>query len=102
MSKKIKLYNILNSPIEIPTNDFEAYNSQPKFRFLYNKILLCEYQNIPHNPMPIKPDLYPVILKPIINLYGMGLYSKKILSEEEFNDNYLSVNFWMEYFEGEH
>lgn len=102
MGKYNKLYNILECDIDIPINDIDAWNKYPEYNYLYNKMELCKYQNIKSSPMPIIPDNYPVIIKPIINLYGMGLNIKKINNINQFNDNWLNNNFWMEYLDGEH
>ena len=58
----------------------------------------CEFQGIEHAPMPIEPSTYPVIIKPIINLYGMGLNIIKVNNQEEFYDNWYNNNFWMKFF----
>lgn len=102
MSKYYKIYDILKCDIEIPTNDINAYNMYPKYNFIYNKIFICNYQGIDNAPMPIEPTNYPVIIKPIINIYGMGLNVIKINNEDEFYDNWLNNNFWMEFIEGKH
>lgn len=102
MGKYNKLYKLLKCEVDIPINDLDAWMMYPNHRWVYNKVMLCEYQNIDHAPMPIKPKKYPVILKPIINLYGMGLNIKKINNEKDFNDSWYSNNFWMEFLEGEH
>ena len=88
MSKYKKLYDVLKCPhnVKIPINDLQAWKhpkNQP-YKWIYNKLRLCEYQNIPCAPMPIQPKTYPIISKPIINLYGMGLNTVKIESEKDF------------------
>jgi hypothetical protein len=102
MGKYNKLYDVLKCPIDIPINDMDVWNMYPEYRWLYNKMNLCEYQKIKHAPMPIEPKEYPIILKPITNLYGMGLNIKLLNNEKEFYDNWYSNNFWMEYFTGNH
>lgn len=102
MGKYKKIYNILNCPIDIPINDLNAWEKYPEYRWIYNKIILCEYQDIKCAPMPIEPDNYPVILKPIINLYGMGLNIRVLKNENDFYNVWYSNNFWMEFIEGEH
>ena len=106
MSKYNKLYDILHCDIDIPNNDLAAWKKYPQFNWIYNKLDLALFQNIKAAPMPIKPSKldcdFPVILKPIINLYGMGLNSKKINNLDEFFDHWHSNHFWMEFFEGVH
>ena len=86
----------------IPKNDLEAWMMYPEYNFLYNKMFICKFQNIKHYPMPIYPNTYPVVIKPIINLMGMGLNAIKINSEIEFESHLSNNHFWSEYFEGEH
>lgn len=102
MTKYKKIYHILKATIDIPINDLDAWKKYPQYNFLYNKINICEYQNIKHAPMPIEPENYPVIIKPIINIYGMGLNVIKINSSDEFYEQWHNNNFWMEYLEGDH
>ena len=102
MGKYNKLYKLLKCDIDVPINDLDAWTKYPDYRWVYNKIMLCKYQNIDHAPMPIKPPKYPVILKPIINLYGMGLNIKKINNDKDFSDSWYSNDFWMEFLEGVH
>ena len=106
MLKYNKIINLLNDKEKsrnlIPTNDIIAWEKYPKYNWIYNKLELCKFSNIKSAPMPVEPTNYPVIIKPITNLYGMGLNIKKINSKEEFYENWFSNNFWMEFFEGEH
>lgn len=88
--------------MKIPKNDVNAWELYPDHRWIYNKLLLCEYQGIPCAPMPIKPINYPVVIKPIVNLYGMGLDAVKVNNLEEFEGHWLSTKFWSQYFRGEH
>lgn len=103
MAKYHKLYNILKCPshIKIPTNDTDAWKKYPQYRWVYNRLELAQFQFVENAPLPIKPSKYPIIVKPIINLYGMGLNIKKINNEKEFDKIWYNNNFWMEFFEGE-
>jgi hypothetical protein len=86
----------------IPKNDLEAWMMYPEYNFLYNKMFICKYQNIKHYPMPIYPNKYPIVIKPIINLMGMGLNAIKINNDKEFNQHLNNNHFWCEYLKGEH
>lgn len=100
--KEIKKYFMIDSNKIIPKNDIEAWNKYPEYNFLYNKMFIAEFESIKNGPMPIEPNSYPVVSKPIINLYGMGLSSNIINTKKEFYNNWLSTNFWSEYLKGEH
>ncbi len=102
MGKYSKIYDLLECKIDVPINDMDAWQKYPKHRWIYNKAMICQYQGISYAPMPIEPKKYPVIIKPIINLYGMGLNIIKVNNKDEFYDNWYNNNFWMEFLEGEH
>ena len=63
-------------------------------------MFICTYQNILHASVPVTPTTYPIVVKPIINLYGMGIDSSKINNTDEYKQIWNSTLFWMEYFEG--
>lgn len=97
--------------IDIPTNDFQAwtYNKNKPYLWIYNKIQICQSQNIPCAPIGVKPDscLFPVIVKPITNLYGMGYHAYRFNTVEEYQKdirNVLSLPgmFWSPFFTGIH
>jgi hypothetical protein len=86
----------------IPTGDSEAWLYFPDHRHIYNKLWVAESQGIPCGPMGIYPEHYPVIFKPIINLYGMSRGVKKINNDIEYDENIHDGFFWEEFFNGDH
>ena len=84
----------------LPKNDIDAWSLYDEYNFVYNKMFICQYQNIPHAPIPVTPKKFPVIVKPIINLYGMGMCSMKVNNVHEYNKLWNNTSFWMEYFDG--
>lgn len=104
MSKFKKLYDILHCDIEISINDLDAWIKHEKYNWVYNRLKIAKFQNIKCAPMPIEPDKndFPIIIKPIINLYGMGLNVKKVKNLDEFYDHWNKNGFWMEYLNGDH
>lgn len=97
--KKILLY-MENKYPNIPTNDKEAYMIFENYNDLYNKLLLSKLQNLDAAPVGITPIEFPVIIKPIINLYGMSNGLKKINNIEEFRKEYNYGMFWQKYLDG--
>jgi len=88
--------------IIIPTDDPESYVLHPLFRWVYNKLLICETQQLEHGPHGIKPLFFPVFSKPIYNLRGMGIGSRILHTKEEYDLYQQPGHLWMELLEGEH
>ena len=62
--------------VVIPTTDEVAYQSFKDFRWVYNKMVICHTQKIPHGPLGTTPTEFPVcVKKPIYNLFGGSIGS---------------------------
>ena len=84
----------------IPTNDKDAYQTFIKYSEVYNKLLISQLQKLDCSPSGIIPNEYPVIVKPIINLYGMSNGYLKINNYDDFiKDRYIGM-FWQKYLDG--
>jgi hypothetical protein len=88
--------------LAIPTDDGDSYELFPKHRWVYNKLLICETQDIEHAPHGLPPSHYPVFSKPIYNMRGMGAGSKILRSREEYEREQAPGHMWMALLEGEH
>lgn len=101
---KTEIKNKFNINIDdyCPKNDEDAWLLYPNYNFIYNKIFICQIQNLSYAPMPILPNKYPVVIKPIINLMGMGINAIKINNAEEFLVHYNNSHFWSEFIYGTH
>ena len=95
---KINKLNLSN----IIMNDIEAWTKYRDYHHIYNKIWIAESQNILCGPMGLYPEIYPIIFKPIINLFGMSRSFKIIKDKEEYNNNLQDGLFWMDYLSGNH
>lgn len=91
--------------------DIQAYIRFPTHNFVYNKLDLIQKQNIPCAPSGVypSPTHYPIVMKPIINLFGMSRDTIKIEKDDAYtkqihNPNHPSSpsNFWMPFIEGNH
>jgi hypothetical protein len=85
----------------ISTNDIDSYIKNPENNWIYNKLELSKRQNLSSAPWPIIPSKYPIIIKPMINLYGMSRGFEKINNMNQ----YLSLEnkdgyFWQKYLSG--
>ena len=86
----------------IPTDDLDCYVLYPVFRWVYNKLLICEKQDLCHAPHGIEPPAFPVFSKPIYNLRGMGVGSRFILTKEDYDLRQQPGHLWMVLLQGEH
>ena len=84
-----------------PTNDISSWIKYNEYNFIYDKLSLAQLQNLDCAPLPIIPTIFPVIVKPIINLYGMSRGLKKINNYEEFILIKENGYFWEKYLDGE-
>lgn len=88
--------------VSIPTDDEHAYELYPEHRWIYNKLLVCDTQNIDGAPHGVPPPGFPIFSKPIYNMHGMGVGGRVVESEEEFAANIHAGHMWMTLAEGEH
>ena len=88
--------------LTLVTNDFDAWDKFSKYKKIYNKLWLVEKQNIKCGPIGTQPKNYPIIIKPIINLYGMSRGFLKINDEDEYYNNQNDGCFWMPFLDGKH
>jgi hypothetical protein len=86
----------------IPTDDSDSWLLYPEERWIYNKLLICETQGLPHAPHGIAPERYPVFSKPVYNLRGMGTGGQIFRSAADYEAGQQPGHFWMPLFEGEH
>jgi hypothetical protein len=90
------------SDVDIPTDDPDCWNLFPQHRWIYDRLKIAESQGMACGPHGVKPRHFPVFSKPIINLKGMGLGSKLIATEAEWDCAYEPGHMWMELCTGEH
>ena len=88
--------------VRIPTEDFDAYEWNPKHRWVYNKLLIAESQGLACAPHGVVPRSFPVFSKPLINLRGMGAGSRVLASLADYARHETGGHFWMTLLEGEH
>ena len=79
--------------------DYEAWVEHPEYRWMFDRLALAERLGYKCGPHGVWPDEFPVISKPIINLYGMGIGAEVFENDDAFP--YRAGHFWCELFEGE-
>lgn len=98
------LYKGINTPVSlvIPVSDIDAWQLYPKHNWIYNKIEFLKSLDQIVAPLGVTPYEYPVICKPITNLFGMGDGVYIVDNEKQYNKMYHSGYFWMKYAKGRH
>ena len=87
--------------------DWDLWTKKPEYHWVFNKLeiaLLCGHHAGPCPALPSAAGYYCV--RPIYNLYGMGLHAEKIWLETDDNGEVMNKthpgSFWCEWFEGAH
>jgi hypothetical protein len=83
-------------------NDCSAFEKNTSNNWVYNKFYISKLQNIECNVMPIQPNIFPVIIKPIYNLYGMSKDTYKVQNLESFKMYWGHSGFWSKCLTGHH
>jgi len=91
--------------LNVPYRDAKAWLRCPQHNWVYDKLVLAQRCGTPCGPLGVKPKCFPVILKPIVNLGGMGRDAERIDSAEQYAaamNSGAAGRFWMPFFTGEH
>src|SRR6516162_3358433 len=70
--------------VNIPTEDSDAWLWYPDHRWVYDKIAIALSQGLDAGPHGVPPPRFPVFSKPITNLKGMGIASRVLSSQAEY------------------
>jgi len=88
--------------VRVPTEDGDAWLWFPKYKWVYNKLLVAESQGLACGPHGLDPPSFPVFSKPIYNMRGMGAGTRILRSLKEYKHGQRPGHLWMPLFEGEH
>ncbi|HEU0060211.1 MAG TPA: hypothetical protein VFR19_10070 [Hyphomicrobiaceae bacterium] len=86
----------------IPTDDPEAWEWNPRHRWVFDKLQVALSQGLPAGPHGTRPPRFPVFSKPIMNFRGLGAGSRILSSAEDYEANHAPGHFWMTLLEGRH
>jgi hypothetical protein len=101
--KVLKCYEELEDPIvDIPTTDASAWLYYKNENWIYNKLNIALSQNIDCGPIGVTPTKYPIIIKPIYNMFGGGIDARKINNSKELETYRHPGCLWMKWLEGIH
>ena len=99
---RLQYFTHVDTAVDIPTEDSDAWQWYPAHRFVYDKLWLALSQNLEAAPHGVPPQRYPVFSKPIINLRGMGVGSRVLESEVDYVTHCTPGHFWMTLLQGRH
>ena len=68
----------------IPTEDSDAWQWYPAHRWVYDKLAVALSQGLEAGPHGMPPPRFPVFSKPIVNLKGMGVGSRVLRSQADY------------------
>ena len=86
--------------VYIPTTEKEAYQINTKYKWVYTKHQLFESLGESGGPVEIGPPTFPVVIKPMLNLWGEGRNSKIIYNQEEYDFFKQPGQVWQTYYSG--
>ena len=88
--------------VNIPTEDSDAWLWYPDHRWVYDKIAIAQSQGLDAGPHGVTPPRFPVFSKPIINLKGMGVGSRVLHAQAEYEQMLTPGHMWMTLLAGRH
>jgi hypothetical protein len=99
---RLQYFAHVKTAANIPTEDCDAWQWNPKHRWVYDKLAVALSQGLEAGPHGVEPPRFPVFSKPIVNLKGMGVGSRVLHSKDDYERHYRPGHFWMPLLEGRH
>ena len=99
---RLQYFAHVTTAAQIPTEDGDAWLWYPAQRWIYNKLAVALSQGLDAGPHGTPPPRFPVFSKPMINLKGMGVGSRVLKSQADYDEHYAPGHFWMALLEGPH
>jgi hypothetical protein len=99
---RLQYFAHVTTAANIPTEDSDAWQWYPAQRWVYNKLAVALSQGLDAGPHGTIPPRFPIFSKPIINLKGMGVGSRVLHSQADYDKHYTAGHFWMTFLEGAH
>ena len=87
---------------DAPTSDMEAWMAYPSLRWVWDKSAVATLQGVRCGLMPMPPPQYPVVLRPLTNMYGMGWQAYVLHSEDDFAAHWGHTGVWTPLLRGTH
>jgi len=99
---RLQYFGHVTTAANIPTEDSDSWQWYPGQRWIYNKLAVALSQRLDAGPHGTPPPRFPVFSKPIVNLKGMGVGSRVLNSQADYDAHYAPGHFWMTLLQGRH
>jgi len=99
---RLQYFAQVETAANIPTEDSDAWQWYPRYRWVYDKLAVALSQKLEAGPHGTTPPRFPVFSKPIINLRGMGVGSRVLHDNADYERHYVPGHFWMTLLDGRH
>jgi hypothetical protein len=99
---RLQYFSHVTTATNIPTEDSDAWQWYPAQRWIYNKLAVALGQGLDAGPHGTPPPRFPVFSKPIVNLKGMGVGSRVLKSQADYDVHSTPGHFWMTLLKGRH
>jgi hypothetical protein len=88
--------------VKIPTDDREAFNRNPRHRWVYNRLMIAQSQRLACGPDDVRPTRFPVFCTSVTPCEGRDSRGRVLWSEREYLEHCGAGKFWMQLLTGEH
>jgi hypothetical protein len=99
---RLQYFTQVRTAVDIPTEDSDAWQWYPAYRWVYDKLAVALSQELDAGPHGTPPPRFPVFSKPIINLKGMGVGSRMLASAADYDKHYAPGHMWVTLLQGRH
>jgi hypothetical protein len=99
---RLQYFSQVKTTANITTEDTDAWQWYPAHRWVYDKLAVALSQKLEAGPHGTPPPRFPVFSKPIVNLKGMGVGSRVLHSQADYDEHSAPGHFWMTLLEGRH
>lgn len=81
-------------------DDITAWDKLPRSRWMLDKLYVQQRMGNLCGPLGVDPPTYPICVKPVINVHGLGIGAKKIEKPDAIE--YIPGMMWMPFYSGVH
>jgi hypothetical protein len=99
---RLQYFSQVKTTANITTEDTDAWQWYPAHRWVYDKLAVALSQKLEAGPHGTPPPRFPVFSKPIVNLKGMGVGSRVLHSQADYDRHFAPGHFWMTLLDGRH